>query len=424
MVDFRLSPEQEQYRETARAFAERELRPLAARLLRPADQERSPWEIVRPVFRQAVELGFTKILIPEEYGGMGGGALDNVVVMEELGAADLGIAASYINVSATAPILVLKGGNEAQRRKWLTAFCEDDDHVLASAGSEPNVAGADSFCPIPDPRIGLKSTALRAGNEYVLNGAKAGFCTNAPAARTLFVMARTDLAKPAMLSSSLFIVPSDLPGVSIGKKNHLMGWKTALHSEVYFDNVRVPAENRIGEEGANLGLFFGQAIPYLASGLAAAYLGLARAAYELAFDYAHERVSWGQAIVNHQAVALKLADMVADLEAARLMVYKLAWAADRGLPEAAGVLSPAAKTLAVDVAIRNSERLLKIMGAYGTSDEYPAGRYLNDAWVGDACDGTRDMLRLGIVQYLRMQAGKLSPPGFMGAPSATGNQQG
>ncbi len=409
MIDFSLTDEQRMYQQTAKDFAEKEIRPAAAAIMaRRPDQ--TPWDILKDTYARGVELGFTKILIPEEYGGLGGTCMDNVLIMEEFGAVDLGIAASYFNVSTTSPIIILKGANDQQREYWLNRFTGETDHVLASASSEPNVAGADSFCPIPDPKIGLRSTAVRGDGVYTLNGSKAGFSTNAGAARSFFVMARTDLNRPAMDSTSMFLVPADSPGLSLGAKNHLIGWKTAMHCEVFLDNVQVPEENRIGEEGANGAIFFMQTIPYLAAGLAATYIGLARAALDVAYAYANERVSWGTPIINHQAVQLKLADMVADLEAARLMVWKLAWAADNGDPQAAGIISPAAKTFAVDVAIRNAERALKILGSYGLSEAYEPGRFLNDAWVGDACDGTRDMLRLGIVNFLRMVRGDLPPP--------------
>tara|TARA_R110002110_G_scaffold205066_1_gene416757 strand:+ start:161341 stop:162663 length:1323 start_codon:yes stop_codon:yes gene_type:complete len=423
MVDFSLTEEQQMYQNTAREFAEKEIRPAGAAIMNRAP-EQSPWDILKDTYAKGVELGFTKILIPEQYGGLGGTCMDNVLIMEEFGAADLGIAASYFNVSTTSPIIILKGGNEQQREKWLTALTSESDHVLASASSEPNVAGADSFCPSPDPKIGLRSTAKRDGDHYILNGSKAGFSTNAGAAKTFFVMARTDLNRPAFDSTSMFMVPADSPGLTLGAKNHLIGWKTAMHSEVFLDNVKVPEEYRIGAEGANGAIFFMQTIPYLAAGLAATYIGMARAALDVAYNYANERISWGQPIINHQAVQLKLADMVADLEAARMMVWKLAWAADNNDPQAAGIISPVAKTMAVDVAIRNAERAMKVMGSYGLSEDYPAGRFLNDAWVGDACDGTRDMLRLGIVNFLRMSRGDMpppGPPGDMPPPGAPGD---
>lgn len=408
MVDFTLTDEQQMFQRTAREFAVKELRPVAdaiRRLDRGSGQ--TPWDLFRPVFRSAAHLGLTRLLIPEEYGGLGGSCLDNVLIMEELGAADLGLAASFLNVSITSPIIIIKGGDEAQRRRWLPEIAAADDYVLASASSEPNVAGADSFCPIPDPAIGLKTTARRDGDHYVLNGTKAGFSTNAGAARAYFVMARTNPDLPGFMASSMFYVPADTPGLTVGKKTELIGWRTAQHAEVFLDEVRIPVENRIGAEGANLALFFLETIPVLASGLAAAYVGMARASFEYAWQYAHERVSWGQPIVNHQAVQLKLADMLADIESARLMVWRLAAAAGTGDPYAAGVLSPAAKTHAVRVAIRCAERTVQILGGYGVAADYEAGKFLTDAWVGEACDGTHDMLRISMVNSLRMMRGTM-----------------
>ncbi len=325
--------------------------------------------------------------------------------MEELGAADLGIAASYFNVSTTAPVIIRMVGNDAQRERWLNEISAADDFVLASASSEPNVAGADTFNPVPDPRIGLRTHARLADGHYTLNGSKAGFATNAGAARAYFIMARTDLERPAAESTAMFFVPADTPGLTVGKKTHLIGWKSAMHAEVFLDAVRLPEEARLGGADQPFGMFFMQVIPWLATGLAACYVGLARAAFECALAYSQERISWGRPIINHQAVAMKLAEMMVDVEAARLMVWKLACACDAGDTPAALLQSPAAKTFAVDAAIRNAERAVRILGAYGVTEEYDAGRLLNDAWVGDACDGTRDMLLLNMVSTMRFMQG-------------------
>lgn len=415
MIDFSLTEEQQMLQKTARDFAENEIKPVVDEIRRMDRTKFTPWDKVKPMYQKSAELGFTKLLIPEEYGGMGMSCMDNVILMEELGAVDLTIAASYFNVSITSPVIFMFGANDEQKKKWLTEIAESNDYILASASSEPDVAGADSFCPFPDPKIGLKTLARRDGDDYIISGSKSAFSTNAGAATTYFVMARTNLAQPGFMSTSMFCVPADTPGLKVGKKTELIGWKTGMHAEVFLDEVRIPVANRIGEEGANSGLFFLKALPYIAGGLAACYVGMARAAYEYAFDYAHQRISWGQPIANHQAVALKLADMVVDIEAARLMVWKLAHAADTGDPTAATVISPAAKTFAVDVAIKNAERAMRILGGYGCAEEYETGKFLNDAWIGDSCDGTRDMLRLGIVNFLRMSKG-LMPGGPMPGP--------
>jgi|GEM_PF-28399 len=410
VVNFVLNDEQRMMQSMAADFARGEIAPGAA-AIRAAGPATLPWEIVAPLYRKGAALGFHRLLIPEAYGGLGGSCFDNVLVMEEFGAADHGIAASYFNVSMTAPVALVFGATEEQKQVWLTAIAGADDCVLASASSEPSVAGADSFYPGDDPRIGLRSTAVRDGECYVLNGQKSGFSTNAGAAKILFVMARTATDRPARDSTSMFVVPADLPGVHVGARTDLIGWKTAMHAEVTFDGVRVPLANRIGAEGGNTGLFFIKTLPFLAAGLAATYVGLARAAFELAFDYAHQRYSWGKPIVEHQMVAIKLADMAAEIEAARLMVWRLAAAADSGDPMAAGLYAPAAKTFAVQTAIRCAERAIKILGGYGAATDFGAGRLLNDAWIGDSCDGTHDLLRLNIVHFLRVMRGKLAPPG-------------
>lgn len=215
-------------------------------------------------------------------------------------------------------------------------------------------------------------------------------------------MVRTDLNAPPMVSTSMIYVPADTPGLSTGKKTELMGWKSAHHAEVYLDNVRLPVENLIGEPGKPLPMMF---MPYVATGLAACYVGLARAAYEYALNYAKERVSWGQPIIRHQAVALKLADMLVDVQAARLMVWDAACAVDNNNPEAFLTKGPSAKSFAVDVAIKNAERAVMILGGYGVAREYATARFLNDAWVGYPCDITKDMLRLNMITMLTMDRG-------------------
>lgn len=415
MVSFALSDEQRMLQATAADFARDEIAP-AALAIRTAGHDVSPWSIVRPVYRKAAALGFHRLLIPAEFGGLGGSCLDNVLIMEEFGAADHGIAASYFNVSMTAPVALVFGATEEQKQVWLSLIASSDECVLASASSEADVAGADSFYPGTDPAVGLKATARREGDFYVLNGVKSGFSTNAGAAQVFFVMARTAIDRPARESTSMFVVPADLRGVTVGTRTELIGWKTAMHAEVVLDDVRIPVANRIGAEGANTGLSFMRTLPFLAAGLAATYIGLARAALELAFGYAHERRSWGRPIVEHQAVAMKLADMATEIEAARLLVWRLAVAADTGDPQAAGLYAPAAKTFAVETAIRCAQRAIKVLGGYGAAADYGAGRMLADAWIGDSCDGTHDMLRLNIVNFMRMSRGLLRPPGMPPGP--------
>jgi len=400
MVDFSLTEEQRLLQQTARDFAEKEIRPVVDAVARMDRSKEVPWDYCRKMVKKGCELGFTKLLIPEEYGGLGRQCFDNVLVMEELGAADVGIASSYFNLNATMPMLIALGGTDKQRATWLRDMCARELFMLSSAGMEPNTAGSDCICPLPDPAIGIRTVARREGDTFIIHGAKAGFCTNAGIADAYYVMVRTDLNLPPMASTPMIYVPANTPGLTVGKKTELMGWKTAHHAEVYLDDVRVPVDNLIGEPGKPLPMMF---MPYVATGLAACYVGLARAAYEYALGYAKERISWGQPIIRHQAVALKLADMLVDLQAARLMVWDAACAVDNNNMEAVTTKGPSAKSFAVDVAIKNAGQAVKILGGYGVAEEYRTSTFLKDAWIGYPCDITKDMLRLNMIAMLTME---------------------
>ena len=422
MVDFNLTEEQRMLQETARDFALNEIKPVVDKIEKMDRSKEKPWDYVKDLMRKGAELGFTKLLIPEEYGGIGRTCLDNMLLLEEFGAVDLAIAASYFGVSITAPVIILFGANEKQKKEWLTEICEAPYYVLASAGSEPDVAGADTLKPSFDPKRGFKTLARREGDEYVINGAKAAFCTNAGIAQAYYVMARTDMTKPAFMTSCIFYVREGTPGLSFGKKTEMLGWKTGHHCEVFLDDVRVKADQLIGAEGMSGQLFIMQALPYFGTCLAACYTGLARADYEYALKYAQERVSWGKPIIRHQAVAMKLADMLVDIQAARLMAWDAACAVD-AKSHLANMKAISAKTMAVDVAIKTAENAMKILGAYGVASEYATTKYLQDAWMGWSCDGTHDLLRIFMLDFVvppDNPFGDEVPPGFGGPPGAGG----
>ncbi|MGF1507458.1 MAG: acyl-CoA dehydrogenase family protein [Anaerolineae bacterium] len=393
-----LTSEQEMLRRTAREFAEREIVPVVAQIEAAPHDAIVPWDLCQPLFTKGAELGFTSLLVPEAYGGLGLSCTELVLVMEELGAADVSIPANYFNLTATLNLLVARAATDEQKQRLLAHLGEGRPMLFSGALSEPNIAGSDLFCPTPDPSIGVQSAAHRQGNEYIITGHKSAFVTNAGIADAYFVMARTDFDVPVGQGMTMFYVPAETPGLSFGARTEMIGWKAAHHTEIYLDEVCVPAANRIGEEGQAGQIFAG--VPEVAIGLAACYVGLARAAYELALDFARQRVSWGEPIIQHQAVALKLADMMVDVQSARLMVWDAAHAAEHDPFTAATLKSPAAKTFAVDVAIRTAQKAVEILGGYGISKEYQAGKFLNDDWIGYSCDFTRDVLRLGMVDFL------------------------
>lgn len=397
MISFTLSDEQRTLQKMARDFAQNEIKPLALRLDGP--DHGNAWELAQPMLKKAAQTGLFGLLVPEEFGGGGASSLDNVIVQEELGAADVGIASSYFNLTMALPLLMLIAATDEQKAHWLPQFTGPDVHLLAGAQSEPSVAGSDLFCPIPDPAIGMRTHARRDGDHYVINGNKSAFVTNAGVASTYFLLCRTSLDEPPQTSTTILLVPHDTPGLSFGHKTELMGMRGAYHSEIYLDDVRVPAANRLGEEG-QAGMIMGMGSGAMTVGLAAGFVGLARAAYEYALGYAKERVSWGRPIIEHQAVGLKLADVAVQVQAARLLVWDAAAAVDAGDPSAVTIKGPAAKTYAADTAIKAAQTALEVLGAYGTTKEYETEKYLRDAWMGYSCDFTREVLRLGMVPFL------------------------
>jgi len=398
MIDFSLTQEQRLLQQTARDFAAAEIAPGSDTVEASAKPYEDSIPIGREILRKGAELGFLSLLVPEAYGGSGGSCIDMVLLCEELATADIAFAGNLFSLTATMTQLIVVGGNDEQKDRFLGPIGAGEPIIFSGALSEPNVAGSDLFYPEPDPSVGVRTVARRQGDRYILNGAKSAFVTNAGVADWYFVMARTDLSRPVGETLSIFAVPANAKGLSIGKHTELLGWRAGHHGQVILDDVEVPIENRIGEEGAAMPIF--GACTYMPISLAACFVGLAKAAQDYAVDYAKTRTAWKRPIIEHQAVALKLADMAVQTNLARLAVWDAAYAADHDPFAAATFKSPQAKTVAVDAAIHNAQKCVEVLGGYGVTNEYKAGRYLRDAWVGYACDFTRDLLRLGLVRSL------------------------
>ena len=398
-MNLTLSEEQELLQQTARQFARTEIAPAVAAVLaaRSRGGDADPWPLCREMFRKGWELGFTRMLVPESFGGGGSRMIDAAILLEELGAVDVAIAADLFALNMTVPLIIVAGGSATQQQALLPMICERPT-MLSGALSEPNVAGSELFTQDPSPAMGIKTFARREGAGYVVTGQKSGFVTNGGIADHYFVLARTSRERPLWESISVFFVPADAAGLTFGARTGMAGWHTGHHAPLYLDDVAVPADRLIGGEGQGARVM--GSLPQMPVGLAAAYVGLARAAYEYALDYARQRVSMGVPIIQHQSVALKLAEMYADYHSARLAVWDAALACESDPMAAATLKSPLAKTLAVDASIRNAERAVQILGAYGITDAYPTARWLNDAWIGYSCDFTRELLRLGMLRFL------------------------
>src|SRR5215208_3622079 len=382
-ISFALSGEQRALRERAREFAEKEIRPRAAgydeHAAHPAD-----------VIVKAHDVGLMNVHLPEEYGGLGLPGFAGVLIGEELSWGCSGICVSVVaNTLGSAPVLI--AGTDEQKREWLPPLA--DAPILCSFGlSEPD-AGSDV--------ARIKTSAERRDDEYVLNGSKT-FITNADHAAWTVVFAKTD-PKKGHRGLSAFIVPMDAPGVTIEKHLDKMGQRATDTSAFALTDVVVPAANRLGEEGDGFKIAM-QTLDFTRPGTAAGAVGVAQAAYELARDYARERVQFGQPIAMHQGVSFLVADMAAEIEAARLLTWQAAWMLDNGYGRKATLYSSFAKRFAADTAMKVTTDAVQVFGGYGYIKEYPVEKLMRDAKLFQIYEGTSQIQRLVIAREIFLPA--------------------
>src|SRR5436305_10292040 len=349
-VSFALTDEQKELRALAREFAAKEIRPVAAE---HDVHMRHPIGVIA----KAHGVGLMNVNVPTEYGGLGLNAFDGMLVGEELNWGCTGIATSLgANGLGAGPVII--AGTEEQKAKWLPPLIESP--VLCSFGlSEPD-AGSDV--------ARMKTTAVRRGDEYVLNGSKT-FITNAGYAAWTVVFAKTDAAK-GHRGISAFIVPMGAPGVTIEQHLDKMGQRATDTSAFALQDVRVPVENRLGEEGDGFKIAM-STLDVTRPGTAIGAVGVAQAAYEHSVDYAKERVTFDVPIAMHQAVNFMIADMATEIEAARLLCWQAVWMLDQGYGRKATLYSSFAKRFAADTAMKVATDAVQVFGGYGYIKEYP-----------------------------------------------------
>lgn len=377
---FRLSDEQEALRKWAHGFAEKEIRPVAAEY---DEKEEFPMEVLK----KAAKVGLTSYAAPEEYGG---GGLTSVMaaclIGEELFWRCAGIATSLSAVGlAGLPIYYM--GNEEQKRKWISYLCDPDHPRLgAMALTEPN-AGSDVKA--------IQTKAVRDGDHWVINGRKC-FITNGGIADLYVVFAKTDPAA-GFQGVSAFIVPGDTPGLSGGKKERKMGIRASHTGDVILEDVRVPLDHLLGEENM---AYFGalKMLEYSRPAVAAAAVGVARAAYEYALDYAKQRVQFGRPIIKNQAISFMLADMKTKIDAARLLTWRAAELADLG--ESCVVEGSMAKAFAAEVAMEVTTNAVQILGGYGYMRDHPVEKWMRDAKILSIYEGTTQIQKRTIAAGL------------------------
>jgi len=373
MIDFELTEDQIALRDMAHEFAAGEMRPKAAAY----DQGH---DFPEDVMRKAFEVGFLTCTVPAEYGGVGLGDLDTAIVSEELAWGCAGMYTTMMaNSLAFTPILLF--GTAAQKERLFAPFLKD--MAFASYCLTEREAGSDTSA--------IKTTARKDGGDFVINGSKC-FITNGGVA-SLYVVFANSAPEKGPRGLSVFAVPRDTPGVSVGKVEDKFGHRASNTTELFFEDVRVPAANLIGREGQGF-IVAMKTFDKTRAAVGAAGVGIARAALEYAVEYSKTRVQFGKPIATFQATAFKLAQMAMDLEAARLAVWRAAWLMDKGRPN--GKESAMAKCLGSDAAMRNALEALQIFGGYGYMKDYPVEKLVRDAKLLQIYEGTNEIQRLVI----------------------------
>jgi alkylation response protein AidB-like acyl-CoA dehydrogenase len=383
-LEFKLNDEQKEILKAAKEFCTKEFTPECALEF---DQKE---EFPSVIYKKAAQLGFTSMRIPQEYNGQGYGIFEDCLVVEELCRADPGLGVAVSLGSLMIPDVLLKHGTEEQKKKYIPPLARGDK-LAAAAFTEPE-HGSDI--------TRMDSTAVRTGNEWTINGAKE-FITNAPIADTFIILCQSDpKAQPPHRGQSLFIAEKGMPGLETTKLHGKMGIKPCTTGSVAMCDLRVPETNVIGEHGKGfyytLELFDGTRIT-----VAAQAVGTAQGAFERALAYAKTRKQFGQTIINFQGIGFKLAEMAWKVESARLMMYKAAWHYDKEKPNP--VATSMAKAYASRVAMEVTDDAIQIFGGYGYLADYHVERYHRCAKITEIYEGTSEIQKMTIANYLMKQ---------------------
>jgi alkylation response protein AidB-like acyl-CoA dehydrogenase len=383
-MDFKLNNEQEEIRRAVRDFCTKEFTPELA--LEFDQKEDFPLSI----YKKAAQLGFTSMRIPQEYDGQGYGVIEDCLVVEEMCRADPGLGTAMSLGSLMIPDLLLKHGNEEQKKKYIPPLARGDK-LAAAAFTEPE-HGSDI--------TRMDSTAKKEGNEWIINGAKE-FITNATIADTFIILCQSDQnAQPTHRGQTIFLTEKGTCGLEATKLHGKMGIKPCVTGSLAMSDLRVPEKNIVGELGKGfyytLELFDGTRIT-----VAAQAVGMAQGAYERALAYAKTRKQFGQAIINFQGIGFKLAEMYMKIEAARLLMYKAAWLYDKEKPSP--VATSTAKAFASRVAMEVTDDAIQVFGGYGYLADYHVERYHRCAKITEIYEGTSEMQKYTVANYIAKQ---------------------
>ena len=371
-----LTENQTLIRDTIRDFAQSKIKP---KVMEWDEAQHFPTSILR----ELGELGFMGIIFPEEYGGAGLGYVDFVIIIEELGIVDPSIALSVAAHNGLCTSHIYKFGNVAQKKKYLPDLVSG--RKIGAWGLTESFSGSDA--------AGLKSVAEKKGNKFILNGSKT-FTTHGASGETLVVMAITN-KEAGKKGISAFILEQGMPGLIVGKKENKLGMRASETVQLTFEDLEVPAENLLGEEGMG----FINAMQVLEGGrisIAAVSLGLAQGCLNESLKYSQERHQFGKPLSSFQATQFKLAEMKTNIDAARMLTFRAAKMKDDGLPNIKEAAM--AKLFASEIAEKAASEAVQIHGGYGFTKDYPVEKYFRDVKLLTIGEGTSEIQRIVIAR--------------------------
>ena len=394
MVEFSLSKEQLELQKKARDFVNNEAKPYIAEL----DKKHNPEESVSNfLMRRSSEIGFRTMSIPKEYGG--GGIEDPitaVIVAEELGVGDVTLSSIPLNGRKFYHLMNSEITPKEVKEKWLKAFCADPDFLIAIAMTEPD-SGGDNILPYDSPNAGIKTTAIKKGDSYILNGKK-HYIGHGGIAKLYCMFVRTDPTKGMSEGTSLFLIPEGHLGLKFGKVHDKLGFRLLRNQEIILDNCEVPKEWMLGPEN--------HAIAAMKAGVrsdgilnAARCLGVARRAFEEITEFCKKRIQGGKPIIEHQAIACELADMYINLKAMRSLVWNVAWSSENETPDPKQV--PGAMAFCTENAFTIAHKAAEIAGGRGVMKDEPFEKLLRDAFSIKHLDGGNYIKRFKVANALR-----------------------
>jgi butyryl-CoA dehydrogenase len=380
-MDFELSQEQKAFFKEVKEFAEKEIAPYTEEYDRQSEFFWDGW-------KKMGEMGLLGLPFPEEYGGSGAGALDTAIAMDAFaaGGGDAGVSLSWGAHTIIGAVPIWAMGSEEQKRKYLPGICTGEK--ISSFGLTEPDAGSDA--------ASIKTTATRGGDSYLLNGSKM-FITNGPIADYCIVIAVTDKEKGAG-GISAFIVEKDFPGFEVSRELDKMGNRTSPTAELAFNDCRVPEANLLGQEGDG---FYGvgkATLEWERAIMVAPAVGCMEANINRCIEYARERKQFGRPIARFQSIAFKIAEMKCLLDACRLLVYRVAWMKDQGMP--AMMEACVCKLFVTESGFKVANEAVQIFGGYGYMREYPVERTLRDAKLGTIGAGTSEIQKMIISRLL------------------------